>query len=599
MSSPRDSPSGSTCRGRIHKLKQDSIDIRLSYSTWQYVLHTTLLLVTGGALLSCLSNSSWLVRPSLSHHNPAPLLIGTSRTGVWLSAANSALNRSLRSILSVSPESTTVDTLSHMELALLLQFFYLAASLIVTLVYAPLLEKIVHIYLIWPLTGLVICVARIPFLSSAICAWSPLAAVVDAAGEAAAQPSTSPRLWTMTRLGSCLPLAVSITYHLFLRRHLVTIRLWQHLHSFPHLHAIHSASSSSFAAPSIHPARFLSSRIRQVCYRLYSLVSPYCFELLCVQLGLILPHQRRIGPLLCLCNWALVRLYISFHCFQIESVAWLKHRIGREGIIIWRERQRGLKSTGSPILTVFVSSENNIATERRFDKQLTLTQLKAGVGKLEPITGIPASAQLLKLYNGEQFLAQLSAENKEDSVMLGAFPIENFMTIHVANTGTQNTRNQFTDLSLVEKYEMKDDKYDQLQDTVRDFKRRNKMGRFDDARSATSNEGEMEAKFEELAKAIKVGDRCEVDLSGAVGDTGEDGSAVRRRGTVKFVGQTQFKPGTWIGVQYDEPLGKHDGTVQGVAYFSCPPKHGSFVRPDKITVGDFPEEDPFADMDEI
>ena len=29
-------------------------------------------------------------------------------------------------------------------------------------------------------------------------------------------------------------------------------------------------------------------------------------------------------------------------------------------------------------------------------------------------------------------------------------------------------------------------------------------------------------------------------------------------------------------------LGKHNGCVQGVRYFSCKPKHGIFVRPDRL-----------------
>ncbi|XP_039444480.1 kinesin-like protein KIF13B isoform X3 [Culex pipiens pallens] len=53
-------------------------------------------------------------------------------------------------------------------------------------------------------------------------------------------------------------------------------------------------------------------------------------------------------------------------------------------------------------------------------------------------------------------------------------------------------------------------------------------------------------------------------------------------GVISFVGGTHFQGGTWIGVELDTPTGKNDGTVQGIQYFSCRPKHGIFVRVDKL-----------------
>ncbi|XP_062520862.1 kinesin-like protein KIF13A isoform X2 [Corticium candelabrum] len=55
-----------------------------------------------------------------------------------------------------------------------------------------------------------------------------------------------------------------------------------------------------------------------------------------------------------------------------------------------------------------------------------------------------------------------------------------------------------------------------------------------------------------------------------------------KMGVVKFVGETEFQPGEWIGIQLDRPNGKHNGSVLGVSYFKCKPKHGVFVRMDKI-----------------
>jgi hypothetical protein len=39
-------------------------------------------------------------------------------------------------------------------------------------------------------------------------------------------------------------------------------------------------------------------------------------------------------------------------------------------------------------------------------------------------------------------------------------------------------------------------------------------------------------------------------------------------------------------------------SVQGKRYFTCPPSRGAFVRPDRVTVGDFSPESLGMDDDE-
>ena len=117
-------------------------------------------------------------------------------------------------------------------------------------------------------------------------------------------------------------------------------------------------------------------------------------------------------------------------------------------------------------------------------------------------------------------------------------------------------------------------------DSVLAYKQRHKVGRFAEKTEPTP------------APAVKVdipiGSRCEVESA-------EPG--LHKRGTVRYVGSTDFggAGGVWVGIEYDEPMGKNDGSVEGKRYFTCAPKFGVFVRPDRVRVGDYPVEDPFED----
>ena len=55
-----------------------------------------------------------------------------------------------------------------------------------------------------------------------------------------------------------------------------------------------------------------------------------------------------------------------------------------------------------------------------------------------------------------------------------------------------------------------------------------------------------------------------------------------RVGHVAFIGKTKFAVGEWAGVVLDKPEGKNNGSVAGVSYFDCEPKHGLFVLRAKL-----------------
>ncbi|XP_019857363.1 PREDICTED: CAP-Gly domain-containing linker protein 4-like [Amphimedon queenslandica] len=57
----------------------------------------------------------------------------------------------------------------------------------------------------------------------------------------------------------------------------------------------------------------------------------------------------------------------------------------------------------------------------------------------------------------------------------------------------------------------------------------------------------------------------------------------KEMGTVQYIGQTDFAPGVWLGVELKKPTGRNDGSVNGKRYFSCKTNYGIFVKPERAS----------------
>ncbi|KAG6975217.1 hypothetical protein JG688_00002611 [Phytophthora aleatoria] len=51
-----------------------------------------------------------------------------------------------------------------------------------------------------------------------------------------------------------------------------------------------------------------------------------------------------------------------------------------------------------------------------------------------------------------------------------------------------------------------------------------------------------------------------------------------KTGVVRFVGETDFASGEWVGIELERPEGKNNGELNGRVYFTCAPNHGLFVK---------------------
>lgn len=221
--------------------------------------------------------------------------------------------------------------------------------------------------------------------------------------------------------------------------------------------------------------------------------------------------------------------------------------------------------------------------------------------------------------------------------MLGYYSLNHGMAIHCVDLDPHSGSKggAYEDTSLVKKYVMSDEEYNKRKGTLRDWGRQQKEkdSSFSLAKHAKEHRELMEAQRQaklglelpkgfdfgpdgkvvrveddedeiilkeikeekesefgiETVEGIEVGMRCEVRPG-------------TRRGAIAFVGEIPelADGGYWVGVVFDEPVGKTDGTTKtGKRYFDTPGANfGGFVRGTNVEVGDFPERDIMDELDD-
>ncbi|XP_076296586.1 tubulin-binding cofactor B [Lasioglossum baleicum] len=233
----------------------------------------------------------------------------------------------------------------------------------------------------------------------------------------------------------------------------------------------------------------------------------------------------------------------------------------------------------SDFLNLSITNSNQqYYVERRFQKGITIDEFK---GKLELITGANPATMVVEVFDKNDRLVCTLNNGQQ---LLGSYPIDDGMRIHVIDKFTREESN----LDSIDKFEISEEEYAKRTDTVKAFLEKNKLGKYNKEKAEKKAEEKRQEEEAEEAQAnsCHVGERCEVSVP----------NQPKRRATIMYVGKTEFKEGWWIGVKYDEPRGKNDGTVNGTKYFECLPKYGGFIKPMHIKVGDFPEE--LFDLDE-
>lgn len=268
----------------------------------------------------------------------------------------------------------------------------------------------------------------------------------------------------------------------------------------------------------------------------------------------------------------------------MANKATYKTPTSRTGVRDWVTGSSDGQVSNQYTVIVYMTHSNLTRTrfgEVRLDVRMRVSELKS---KLYTQCGTaPGSMQIL-LRDGER--GRVLAELADENATLSFYKVRNGLTLHVVDTDPHSlsAHGALENVENVEKYVISDEAYNKRANTYRAF--RDEKRKTDPTWAATRGTPPHPLDVNDaVTPSIAVGDRAEIAPGG-------------RRASVKFIGKALegLPAGWWVGVQYDEPVGKNDGSVRGTRYFTAPQGFGGFVRPSRVTVGDYPALD---DLDEL
>jgi tubulin-specific chaperone B len=286
-------------------------------------------------------------------------------------------------------------------------------------------------------------------------------------------------------------------------------------------------------------------------------------------------------------------------------------------------------SSDTVIIDVTHSNLQQKHIEIRLCKHELLDTLRT---KIYRQTGTSPSYQHIQVYTDisrNNLVCEIPVSTPGDTYQIGYFLSQHGMTIHVVDTNPHSisANRALEDTSLVSKFKLTDEEYNQRSNTLRKWtqeqkeidssftlqrhairhaalqeaivcykrglplpvgfifdtatnqvirKQQTSSGVANDATTTSTNILNDIYGPESIQHAI-IGQRCQIRIG-------------QRRGTIVWTGQLQshIDDGYWVGIQLDEPTGKNNGTLYGVPYFVVEPNYGAFVRGPHVEVGDFP-----------